>query len=492
MNPKSALFNLIQSLSSNERGYFVKYGFKNSGSRDKNQLIVFNWLCKQKEYDEKKIQQFFFPNSPNDWRIIKHHLFNRIVSCLVDYGKENTIENFVSNELAKAKVLIGRALYLSAKRTAERAVKEALLAERYDLAYTALSVVKDSDSHVLLNQEVFDLYKKLEQQQLDCLRKTENILQYRSLMERYKLIESKVSNVDYLSSESLKEANELNQSELLQNNEQALSFEAKCIYHVCKAYYYNAQKDSVKRRRNSRELLHHLESRPEKMKYYAVKYRTAINQYLNACFSTKTFDDFDEYLQKLEDSRGNLNNNLSARNFLIIENLRMNKNFSIEHPEKNLQIIKEFEKQLLFHENHLPIESFHALYVNAAISLVYAGSYKQGLIYINKILNNFNESRNKAVITIAKSLNLLVHFELKNEELIKYLIRSYASEDVKILNFLSRVVENKWNRKNTKRKNNAPDLLTEEWEGLKQDKSSLRIIQDAYLDVWLKKRIGLA
>src|ERR1700740_241076 len=119
MKEKDFLFHLIKSLTATERGYFTKFGFKNNvTSEDKLQLLLFARVCKQKEYDEEELKEKFFQRDPNKFRIVKHHLYNRIINSLIEYGKDSSIESVVWKNLSAAKVLIGKALYKSAEKFA--------------------------------------------------------------------------------------------------------------------------------------------------------------------------------------------------------------------------------------------------------------------------------------------------------------------------------------------------------------------------------------
>lgn len=490
MKEKEFLFHLVKSLNATERGYFTKYGFKNkSGGDEKIHLRLFNWLCNQAEYNEDQAKQKFFPNDPQKFRIVKHHLYSRIIAALVEYEKDSGIESVVWTNLSSAKVLIGKGLYTSAKKLATNAATEAFLAERYDLVYSSYAVIRDSHTTTLVNQETFDTFNEIEKVQKTCLVKSANILEYRSVFETFKLIESKVGNIDYMSNSYQEEINKLNELPLMANMENAITFESRCLFYICKAYYYNAKKDKHARLDNARALVEHIESHPEKMKYYESKYRTAVNQYLNSCFATSSFSDFDFYLHKLEQSSKTLNQHFGARNFLIVENLRMNRNFAEEKIKENIEVIRRFEQQLQQHEKHLPAESFLALYANAAISFFYMDAFKDSLVYINKILNNIKESRSKAVGYIARCLNLLIHFELNNTDLLHYLARTYKSEEHEVVVFVVLVTE-LLQEKSWKKNKEIVSKLQQGLNRLKENKTNAALLNDAYIDRWIEKKLA--
>jgi hypothetical protein len=494
MKDRDFLFHLIKNLNVSEKGYFTKYGFKNQqASSDKLQLRVFNYLSKQEHYDEKSLKQFFFKENPDQLRIVKHHLYNRIVAALNEYAKDEGVENFVWKKLASAKTLIGKGIYDSAEKHAFSAYEEALLAERYDLAYTALLTSRDSTATITVSEDMYMRRSEMDAQQKDCLRKLENLMIYRFLLDKIKRIESKLSSIDYFNNEFRQEMDEINTSPYLKEKEMALSFEATCMYYMCMSYVFSTEKNLGKRHENALQLVRHIESQPQKMKYYTSKYRTAINQYLNSCFSLRKFDNFDQYLEKLVNSSKNLSPHFSARNFLMIENLRLNRNFAVDRIPDNISGIRNFETSLKKHETQLPAESFHALYMNAAISFFHEEMYREAIGYVNKILNEFDERHNKAVIAMAKSINMIAHYELENEELLSYLLKTYLADEKKqggnitMVGLVANAIQ--WLLQPAKKRTGTVAGIRGQWNVLNTDKMQKRLTEDAYIDRWLAKRI---
>ena len=62
-------------------------------------------------------------------------------------------------------------------------------------------------------------------------------------------------------------------------------------------------------------------------------------------------------------------------------------------------------------------------YINAYTCFV-LGKPKEAISYLHRILNDFDEKNTLVTYEYAFLLNILVHFELKNEELLPYLLRN--------------------------------------------------------------------
>jgi hypothetical protein len=60
------------------------------------------------------------------------------------------------------------------------------------------------------------------------------------------------------------------------------------------------------------------------------------------------------------------------------------------------------------------------------ISMVYfgVGEYNKALHWLNKIINTNYEDLSQDIIRISKLINLIVHFELGNDDLLSYIYKS--------------------------------------------------------------------
>ena len=90
--------------------------------------------------------------------------------------------------------------------------------------------------------------------------------------------------------------------------------------------------------------------------------------------------------------------------------------------EKGTWEAEEIQKKLAEYDNKLnPLDKLACIYYLAYVYFG-AGKYKEALFWLNKILNEKSEYRE--ITNSAAILNMIVHYELKNFELLEYLIKS--------------------------------------------------------------------
>ena len=76
------------------------------------------------------------------------------------------------------------------------------------------------------------------------------------------------------------------------------------------------------------------------------------------------------------------------------------------------------------YENKLSKEQAILFYYNIAYIYFGVGDFKEALRWINKILNDNEQTLRQDVYTFSKIFNLIIHYELGNNDLLEYTIKS--------------------------------------------------------------------
>lgn len=107
MNDKDSLYELVNSLSISEKGYFKKSVPKNSVY-----VKLFDILNKQKTYNEKEIINLFKSNSESkNIAVVKNYLYDSILTSLRNYHQEKNVEWQLSGATEQLKLLYDKGLY---------------------------------------------------------------------------------------------------------------------------------------------------------------------------------------------------------------------------------------------------------------------------------------------------------------------------------------------------------------------------------------------
>jgi tetratricopeptide (TPR) repeat protein len=92
--------------------------------------------------------------------------------------------------------------------------------------------------------------------------------------------------------------------------------------------------------------------------------------------------------------------------------------------EKGLEIIPQIEAGLILYEQQLNSVRKAFFYFNIAIIYFGAKKYNDALKWTNRLLNDIDISKSLDIYCFGQLLNLLVHIELNNKNLLPYALRS--------------------------------------------------------------------
>ena len=147
------------------------------------------------------------------------------------------------------------------------------------------------------------------------------------------------------------------------------------------------------------------------------------------------------------------------------------------------------------YENKLSKEQAILFYYNIAYIYFGVGDFKEALRWINKILNDNEQTLRQDVYTFSKIFNLIIHYELGNNDLLEYTIKStsrhlkktnkdYLAQD-SIIRFIKKLI------KLDKKEDKLQHFINgkKELENLFQDPNE-RIVQE-YFDflAWYNSKI---
>jgi tetratricopeptide (TPR) repeat protein len=94
--------------------------------------------------------------------------------------------------------------------------------------------------------------------------------------------------------------------------------------------------------------------------------------------------------------------------------------------EKAAELIPEIEKNLESYEEKINKEKILLFNYNLGYTCFGMGDYKRALKYINELLNDNEKQLRQDIYSFSRIFNLIIHFELNNNDFIEYDIKSAA------------------------------------------------------------------
>ncbi len=424
MKPSIELFKLIKSLTKSEKRFFKLSSSLQSG--DKNYIKIFNFIDAQLEYDEEELKKTF-----KNETFVKHlsseknHLYKLILKSLRSYYSEESPSSILIQEIKNIELLYNKALYKECEKFIARAKKIAIETE---LFYYLTEIITWEKR---LKEEGLDDRFTQEELQQTIIEEEEVIKKLRNLAE-YQIIYSKINTVfrsgGFIRSEQEEElVNEIANYHLISGKNTALSTRASsmCYYikGLCAATNRNYT-DSYQFFNRTRTIL---DNNLIVKQDLATRYVQTLTHLLRCYIDGRKFEEANKLIDDLRNLKGQKGFdtiNVSIRifsNAYFMELLLLQRKGAFQ---ESIELINRIN--LFIDENHEEVSKEQTIFFlyYSAVSYFAIGDYKKSLLLINEVLNDNEQHLRKDIFSVARILNILVHFELGNYEFTEYVIKS--------------------------------------------------------------------
>ncbi|MBE7442851.1 MAG: hypothetical protein KFKLKKLM_00552 [Flavobacteriales bacterium] len=425
MKPSTELFQLIKSLSKSEKRYFKLSSSLQSG--EKNYLKLFEAIELQNEYNEEAIkEQFkaetFIKHLPSE----KNHLYNLILKSLRGFYADNSAASILQEQLRNIELLYNKALY---KECSKYIAKAKTIAYNFEKYYFLLDLINWEKKLVEegYHRGVFEAdLNKLVDEETDCIEKLRNIAEYQML---YSQINAVMRKGGYTRNpEEAELVKKISNHPLISEKNTALTLKAATACFSIKAMCYIANGDYNSAFSHLQKVLKIMESNAFIMKELPKRYIKALNSITYAYLNNNDIENCLLYVDKikaLSNQPGFESIDIQLDLFSLPNNAELLAYcYSGEYKKAIEEVIPKTLEGIEKYEGKLSNESVLLLYYN--ISRVYfsAGEYKLALKYNNIVLNSNEPILRQDVFTFARLVNLIIHFELGNYDLLEYTIKS--------------------------------------------------------------------
>lgn len=420
--PSTSLFDLLKSLTKSEKRYIKVQ----SGVGDKDYLRLMDALLGQAEYDESKLMRShagdrFLKNLP----VNKRYLYELILESLRRFGEEK-VEGKIFKRISAANVLIGKGLLKDAYSELKKGKKVAQRFELYELQIMILGIEKRllslSQFKSAGNENIHEIFLV----ETNCLEQLRNTNEYWYLAKKVAQFQIRFQKVQ--NEEQQKDFEALIKNPKLQNLAMATNFKSKVFFFQANATC-EFMLGSVERAYefNSR-FLSLLEENPDFLKLYADRYLVTLNNMLIDSLIIGKNEILEEGINRLamivERPEFRSMKNRESRVFRQQYLLLLNWSLSRQEFSKALDLVPQIEEGL--ERFGKKIEKHHRITFRYLITYIYFqnGLFEEALEWNDKILNDNKEDVVKELFYFARTLNVLIQFELGNFELLESLLIS--------------------------------------------------------------------
>lgn len=419
--PSNKLFRLIKSLSGSEKRYFKL--FINSGNSKSNKYIqLFDAIDLQEEFDEEKLKQSIYADEPiqsRKYSELKAYLYDTILRSLQFYDEKTAIDFKLNGMLQNIRVLFKRSLFEDCLDMLQKLKKLALKYEKFGVILEVLDWEKQI---AYTRTDITYLDKELDrinEEERFASAQIDNIISYRNVFFQL-LIQLRKGRSIRLGSQKEKLKAMIGPT-LFENKENIKTHKALILYYRVHANYYYAIADFHNFHSSSKELIELIESKPYLLKEEQAEYISAISNFALSCIVLKEYAILKKTIEKFKKV-----NPITKDDELKIHRQYYTFNFRLCIDTGEFQ---EGEKAL--EEHLLKVKKFDAsLFEKSTFYFQYfyiyfgAGNYDKALEHLNNWLSMSKSIERKDLQSLARILNLLIHFEMGNSLLVDSLLRN--------------------------------------------------------------------
>ena len=423
MTPTDELFQVIKSLKQTEKRYFKVFASMHDKGENSIYIKLFDVIEKQKEYNEKKLKEKFKGKIfIKQLAATKYHLLNLILKSLRNYYSNTSAENKANQLLLNIEILFGKGLYALCAKHIDKVKKLSDQYEIYEYYVKALDWEKKIMSKQgFLNYNYSHIEKIINEEKV-AFSKLENIGQFQNLQSKSGYWHTK-KGISRNTSEYHKHYNAIIRDPIFKE-QKAITNRSKNTFYILKSFFSKNKGDNTQSLKYIKKLVDFFEQYPEQISQSPDIFLSAINNLaneLNLIGKPKEAITTIEKIKYVTLLKSGINDNiLKSRALGLNLMFKTHTYLKIAEFNKAIALIPEFEAEGSFIKRRV------YLVIIYNISCAYFGikDFKNALKWLGKILNYNEAEMVEDVNCFAKIINLIIHFELGNDEHLEYIVKS--------------------------------------------------------------------
>lgn len=401
------LHQLIHSLSKTEKKYFKEF------SSGQNYVKLFDAINAQEEYDEAKLKKKFKGETfTNNFSAAKKYLEEAILRALRNFNSGKLMDDVSYERLQNLKLLYEKGLISTVEKQLPKLKEFCYEYEQFARLLELLTF------EMTFNNTQIKTNKPVYAERLRILQVLTNITHLNQIYGELMEIATNSGHENGKQNDKI---------ELLMRNpilkEEALCGEKDELYalwNVFFVYHYVTKNfaESFRAKRKQFELYRDnnifLKTRPK-------TYLLMLGNLVSLAYNIPDIQEFEsayaEMLKAHDKVQGFEGLKFEQRSVFGLLLFKLKKNYS----ELNTHV-KYIEENLKNHAGDITLVREMDMYFNVAVAFFRNKNFGEALKWLNKILNHERAEERQQVHRYARQLELLVHFELKNFELLDYKI----------------------------------------------------------------------
>jgi hypothetical protein len=421
------LFRFIKSLTSAEKRYFKLFAGRHVIGQKNEYLKLFEAFDKQDIYNELLIRKSFRQlRARNSFAIAKNRLYETILKSLDSYHSESSIDVLLRSQLHYTEILFKKSLYEECEKMMLRTRKLAVKYEKHPVVYETYQWEKkiiEKDGYSTISELQI---QNLMESELLALDKMNNYTEFWNIKSRLVFMLNRYGKVR--DDSELKNFKTIIDNILLKSEDTALSYETRYLYnHIFSAYYFGVG-DYASSYQYIKKQLDLMESNMEMLKEEPNKYFAALTNMIYFCTQLHKYKETPKYLDKLKNIPVMLGKksteDLEIKLFSSSQSAEITLYIQTGQFKKAEQMIPEITDGLKKYKSKINKIREASLYFNIATVYFATGQFNESLKWVNKLLNDNLLDATQDIYALARMLDIVIHLEIGNTDLIPYTLRS--------------------------------------------------------------------
>jgi len=382
-----------------------------------NYVRLFDAINRMEEYDEERLREEF-----RGEKFIEHlssekvHLSRLILRSLRAFRDGNTITRQLTTLIEEAEILTEKRLFAQAMKILRKVEKSAWEYEDFPILLRLLN---------LCRLHIHDMQSTQVQERIrEVVEKTDEVLaRLRNQMEFQNLYDTVFTYARMNLTDNYHAVAGIFNNELLDNEDCALSFEARLRFNSVHAIRCQMQGDYDGNFAYRKRIIELWKEHPHRLKEEPLRFIRASSNFVNSCIHLKRYNEFPAVIESLR-SLTNVTPHVDTelgQNIYYLELLYI---LNTGQLDRGLALAPEIAQWIGTHADKINRARLIALYYNLAIIHFLAAQYNEALDWLYRILNDGKTDSRQDIQCFIRLLLPIVHFELEHYDLLESKYRS--------------------------------------------------------------------
>lgn len=417
------LYDLIHSLSTNEKRYFKLFTADSLG--DKNYQKIFSAIAVEKKSEKRELKKHMSHTTMNV-SYEKKYLQKILMRSLRSFHEDSSSEIALHQMLIDVEILFNKQLYDFSFALVKKSL---VLAEENDQFPLLLQLLKWYRKILIrkgLYTKVAEENEYISSKERECLSKLENLNAYKNIQAQMLALIGLKGNAR--NEKEILEFKKIMKQPLLKKDSLALTYGAKILFFESWNWYYQHTFQIERAYKNSHSTLAFIESHPAKIKLQPQTYMAALSGLVSRCINLNKYEEAIKVIEKLErlhEIKG-IHIPKSLRTEILsfaIERRLMIYGFNREF-KKGIDLYEKTKEEIEKHRKSLRQTFFSMYHELIGLCFVHTKQYEKALHHLRILLDDTEDKQRSDTFLYAHLLHLITHFELKNYQLIPYLTKA--------------------------------------------------------------------